>query len=90
MEEIFRKVFEKVSKLSDAEFHAKLAEVSDHPLVTVFAAIRAACSLTVVWNSHDQFGFAQSLIGQQLRLRFDELQLDDLTAANDEQFYLAA
>ncbi len=88
MEEIFRKVYEKVSKLSDAEFKAKLAGVSDHPLVTVFAALRDAASLTVIWNSHDHLEFAKSLFSHQHR--FDELQLDELAAANDEQFSLAA
>ncbi|MCO7637821.1 hypothetical protein NJI34_13645 [Pseudomonas sp. S 311-6] len=90
MEEIFKRVFEKISKLTDLEFEKKLDGVSDHPLTKLFDALGSQNS--IFWDLSTEFAKRQidaRLLMQSLSYE-KMFELDRLFAANDQQFLIAA
>lgn len=92
MYELFKKVFDRVSKLSDAELRERLDGVADHPLVKVYEAV-AYSNDTFSYLCFDEAfskqGVASYLLAQGISYD-DILRTDDYWAANDERFLLAA
>lgn len=92
MDELFKKVFDRLSKLSSAELRAKLDEASEHPLVKVYEAFVEGCELGVLWSIEDAFtklGIASELLAPTLSYH-DLVKLEEWCAANDDAFALAA
>jgi len=91
MDDLFKRVLERIRDMTDAELQEKLAEVADHPLVRVYQAV--SCPWSLLPTCLDEAFFKQDvkhyLLSQSISYD-DILQADELLAANDERYLLAA
>lgn len=90
MDDLFKKVFERILLLSDEELRARLDGAVDHPLFKVFEVMSSWSLLTTVnvdaLAKHDIESYLHSY-----DISYDDLVLsDELVAANDARFALAA
>lgn len=90
MDDLFKKVFERIVSLSDEELRERLDRAVDHPLFKVLEAMSSWSLLTTVSvdaaMKHDLESYLQSQ-----DISYDDLVLsDELLAANDAQYALAA
>ncbi len=92
MDDLFKRVFERIAKLSDAEFREKLDGVADHPLVKVYQAVSCSWGLLPTLSLDEAFSkqdIERYLLSQSISYD-DVLLADEWLAANDAQFVLAA
>lgn len=92
MDDLFKRVFDRVSKLSDTELREKLDGVADHPLVKVYEALSESLTFTNLLSAEDAFykrAIERRLLSQRISYS-DILRVDCLLAANDDRFLFAA
>ncbi|WP_374340641.1 hypothetical protein [Azonexus sp.] len=92
MDDLFKRVFERIRDMTDAELLEKLAGVADHPLVKVYQAVSFPWGLLPTLSLDEAFSrqdVEYYLLSQSISY-VDILQADELLAANDERFLLAA
>jgi len=92
MDDLFKRVFERIRDMTDAELQEKLAGVADHPLVRVYQAVSCPWGLLPTLSLDEAFSkqdVEYYLLSQSISYD-DILQADELLAANDERFLLAA
>jgi len=92
MDDLFKRVFERIVTLTDAELRERLDEVADHPLVRVYQAVSCLRGLMLTSSVDESFAkqdFERYFLAQSLSYD-DILRTDEWLAANDERFILAA
>lgn len=92
MKELLKKVFARLSALSDDEFEGRLASVSDDPVAKILDMFSGSVEADCEWKIVKDFSVRSSdELAHFLSLHIEDFEeMNAFLAANDERFALAA